>query len=199
MMSKVRQALFSSLLSLQGLNIRSKRILFPRFHSEDSTNQYYTKASRVLDIFCGAGSVGLEALSRGAYRATFVDLAPQCIQTCQSNARKLGVEHQSSFVCASATDLMSNPHGLIDDGVAFDLVTLTPPYAFNYTELVQCLLCSPLLKENSICVIEYPHNFVMPFAIGPNTSIGPEVPQVSLAVPVMYLLMLIQWIRAFRR
>ncbi|RYG67758.1 hypothetical protein EON64_06760 [archaeon] len=134
MMAKVREALFSSLTSL---------------------GSFDSHAARVLDIFSGAGSVGLEALSRGAKHATFVDLSPDCVQTCLSNARALGFEGQVMGLALRAEEVLVNPPPQITE--TYSLVTLTPPYLeVSYTELVRGLCSSRLLDADSIVAIEYP-------------------------------------------
>jgi 16S rRNA (guanine966-N2)-methyltransferase len=72
MMGKVREALYNTLVS------------FGVFESEP----------RFLDLFCGSGSVGVEALSRGAAHATFVDLAVDCCAVAERNAAACGFEGQ---------------------------------------------------------------------------------------------------------
>ena len=72
MMGKVREALYNTLLSI-GV-----------FEGEP----------RFLDLFCGSGSVGVEALSRGAAHATFVDLAQDCCMVAERNAASCGFEGQ---------------------------------------------------------------------------------------------------------
>ena len=47
-------------------------------------------STRVLDLFCGSGALGLEALSRGAGAVTMVDRAPAAIRTARANAARLG-------------------------------------------------------------------------------------------------------------
>ena len=78
-MGKVKEALYSTLTHI-GL--------------------FDTNTTRVLDTFAGSGSVGLEALSRGACHATFVDLAEDCTKTAMRNAERCGFEGQVNAICA---------------------------------------------------------------------------------------------------
>src|SRR4029450_13179804 len=53
--------------------------------------------ARVLDLFAGSGSVGLEALSRGAAHATFVERDPRAVEALDENIRTLGVESRAGL------------------------------------------------------------------------------------------------------
>lgn len=123
--------------------------------------------TRVLDIFSGSGSIGLEALSRGACHATFVDFSANCIETALRNADKCGFAHQATAVCATAQSVLTNPaaHGLLQP---YQLITLTPPYEeVIYKELIDALCHSPIVAEDSVVVIEYPEEMgTLPQVIG---------------------------------
>ncbi len=75
---------------------------------------------RVLDLFAGTGALGLEALSRGAESATFVDSGAAALALLRRNLAKLGSD--GNILARDATRLGRNP------GPAFDLVFLDPPY-----------------------------------------------------------------------
>jgi 16S rRNA (guanine966-N2)-methyltransferase len=79
--------------------------------------------ARVLDLFAGSGALGLEALSRGAAEATFVDSAPAAIAALKTNLDDLGVEaevHRSDALRFLRTAPGNARH--------YDLVLLDPPY-----------------------------------------------------------------------
>src|SRR5689334_6211481 len=79
--------------------------------------------ARVLDLFAGSGALGIEALSRGADSATFVDEAPAAIRAIEANLRALD---------ATATVRRSDVLGFLTSarrGAAqYDLIFLDPPY-----------------------------------------------------------------------
>lgn len=76
--------------------------------------------SRVLDLFCGTGALGIEALSRGAATATLVDTRPA---TARRNVEELGLTDRAEVVRADAVRFMRGA------GVGcFDLVLCDPPY-----------------------------------------------------------------------
>lgn len=135
MMAKVREALFSTLGHL---------------------GAFETGTLSVLDVFSGSGSVGLEALSRGAGTATFVDLSSDCVSTVLRNAASCGFEGRVSTVCARAEDVFTNP-GNFGLTQSFGLISITPPYEeIVYSELIEAVCKSPLVAENTLVVIEYP-------------------------------------------
>ena len=79
--------------------------------------------ARVLDLFAGAGTLGLEALSRGAASATFVDSAPRALQALEANLAALGIA--AEVVRADALVwLRAAARGARE----YDLVFLDPPY-----------------------------------------------------------------------
>ena len=77
-----------------------------------------------LDLFAGSGAVGLEALSRGAKSATFVELNRRHLAVVRENAAELAAGRDARFVAADcARDLASY------SGPGFDIVFSDPPYA----------------------------------------------------------------------
>ena len=81
---------------------------------------------RVLDLFAGAGALGLEALSRGAAFALFVETDAAARGAIRDNIETLGLFGVTRIHRRDATDLGAKPAGL---GEPFDLVFLDPPYA----------------------------------------------------------------------
>ncbi|MFY0619772.1 16S rRNA (guanine(966)-N(2))-methyltransferase RsmD [Shimia sp.] len=81
--------------------------------------------ARVLDLFAGTGALGLEALSRGAAYAAFVDDGRIASRLLQDNFKKLGIVEQISQLQLDATRLRDNPE------TGFDLVFVDPPYGKN--------------------------------------------------------------------
>ena len=79
----------------------------------------------VLDLFAGTGGLGIEALSRGASRAVFVDKAPQAIKTLRRNIGACCLERRSTII---RRDILRGLAFLKSIGQAFDLVFVDPPY-----------------------------------------------------------------------
>jgi 16S rRNA (guanine966-N2)-methyltransferase len=78
----------------------------------------------VADLFCGVGSLGLEALSRGAKFVTFVEKDPNIIATLQTNIEKAGFAKESKVIRSDAFKL-----GAPVNEKLYDLVFVDPPYA----------------------------------------------------------------------
>ena len=79
-----------------------------------------------LDLFAGTGAVGLEALSRGARRATFVDSSARAIRIIRENARRLGYEDRTEVMQGDALKAVRT---LARRGRKFDLVFVGAPYS----------------------------------------------------------------------
>ena len=79
--------------------------------------------ARVLDLFAGSGALGIEALSRGARAATFVDSAAAAVRAVQANLAAVGAE--AHVVRAEARSFLG---AASRDGRQYDLVFVDPPY-----------------------------------------------------------------------
>ncbi len=79
----------------------------------------------VVDLFCGSGAMGVEALSRGAASATFVDHEPGALEAVRANLAAVGLEGES------ATVLRAELPGWLERSAPFDIAFCDPPYAFD--------------------------------------------------------------------
>lgn len=85
--------------------------------------QFDIEGRNVLDLFAGSGQMGIEALSRGARRCTFVDASRQSIEVVRQNVRACGFEDSSSIVLSDSLGYLSRCRE------RFDIAFLDPPYA----------------------------------------------------------------------
>src|SRR5215471_17036221 len=83
------------------------------------------EGAEVLDIFAGSGSLGCEALSRGAARATFVDSSPPAVDAIEANLSALGVKDQSRII---STDVFRALDTLGSEKTEFNLIFVDAPY-----------------------------------------------------------------------
>jgi tRNA G10 N-methylase Trm11 len=97
----------------------------------------------VLDLFAGTGALGIEALSRGAQSAVFIDISRQALSVLGENLADLCLESPNRVI---RWDLTQNLNCLLSMPQAFDLVFLDPPYnknliipALDYLHLSQSL------------------------------------------------------------
>jgi len=84
----------------------------------------FTEDAKVLDLFAGSGAMGLEALSRGAAHATFVESDREACRTINRNLDKLGLE-QATVLCQ---DVLTALRADARTGTRYDLVLVDPPY-----------------------------------------------------------------------
>jgi len=81
--------------------------------------------SRFLDLFAGTGSVGIEALSRGAEECTFVDHLPEAARLIKMNLAKLGLTSRAKVYQLDALEAIAR---FERRGKGFDLIFIGPPY-----------------------------------------------------------------------
>jgi 16S rRNA (guanine966-N2)-methyltransferase len=91
--------------------------------------------ARVLDLFAGTGAVGIEALSRGAAAATFVERDPATARVLRDNLAALGISATVHRVAAERFVALEH-----DGAERFDLVFCDPPYTFASDDLTALLL-----------------------------------------------------------
>jgi len=115
---------------------------------------------RWLDLYSGTGSVGIEALSRGCESAHFVEMDPWVVaQVLDPNLSVTGFDGQTIVHTAQVEALLKQvaERGAEILGGQFDYISVTPPYeAVNFPELMEQLSTSPLVKEDTCIVVEYP-------------------------------------------
>jgi len=120
---------------------------------------------RFLDAFAGNGSVGLEALSRGAATVVLVDRAAGAVEAAQENARALA--QSGGEVRVFRQDARTAIGAFADQGLQFDVVYLDPPYASDlYEPLLEMLGEGRLLSDRGVVVAEHFHKRVLPERIG---------------------------------
>jgi len=109
-----------------------------------------------LDLYAGSGAVGIEALSRGAARAVFVERAPAALKALRGNLAKLGIS--GGFRIDSSTVAAALKH-LGKENQRFDLVFLDPPWdaAAEYAATLGFLggSASGLLADGALVIAEH--------------------------------------------
>jgi len=105
----------------------------------------------VVDVFAGTGALGLEALSRGAKSAVFVDVAKESLDCLRANIATLGVEGATKVIRADASRLAGPPAGVDSAGLVF----LDPPYAADLVlPALSRLIEKDWLVPDALCVVE---------------------------------------------
>jgi 16S rRNA (guanine966-N2)-methyltransferase len=134
-------------------------------------NRLVLDGARVLDLFAGSGSLGIEALSRGAAHATFVEQAHQAAGFIELNLRTLGCT-------GSALVLESDALGFIRSGEGpFDLIFADPPYGFGRTpEIPELIFSRGILRPAGLLLIEHAGGISFPpgrlYSAGPVKRFG---------------------------
>lgn len=85
------------------------------------------EGARVVDLFAGSGAMGIEALSRGARHATFVESAPAAVAAIRANLVACGLAERAEVVRADVLRWLAGPPA----PGPFDLAFVDPPYAFD--------------------------------------------------------------------
>ena len=109
----------------------------------------------VLDAFAGSGAMGLEFLSRGAKRCTFVDSDRRAVGVVRRNVSSLGAQTRCDVLSANAFQLAGR--GATLPGAPYDLVVLDPPYATpaqDVSGLVDALSAAGALVPGAVVLYE---------------------------------------------
>ena len=107
----------------------------------------------VLDAFAGSGALGIEALSRGAATATFVEKDKEALETLVDNLERLGVTERCNVLPMSIKDAI---HLFIKRQMFFGLVFLDPPYDSDLLlPTLRGLLNSGVVQKGAIIVCEH--------------------------------------------
>ena len=109
--------------------------------------------ARVADLFAGTGAMGIEALSRGAAHAVFVESDRGAADVIQKNLAACRAENRSAVFCKN---LLGNPGFLQQSGLVFDLVFMDPPYNRDtVAPALENLVKSGVLAPGAVAVIEH--------------------------------------------
>jgi len=101
--------------------------------------------ARVLDLYAGTGAMGIEALSRGADSAVFVERNPAALRTIRDNLTRTHLADRATVV---ASDVFGSVTGYDNGAQRFDLVLLDPPYETVGPELDRVLGALGALGSN---------------------------------------------------
>ena len=143
----------TKLVSLEGeatrpTSERAKEALFSMLAFEISGRE-------VLDLFSGSGQLALEALSRGADRATLVDSAPAAIRVIRQNVEKTHMSQKAEVVQSDCMTFLKRA----DAAKQYDLIFIDPPYAKRLVpDILNTILMRGLASEHAIFVCESEEN-----------------------------------------
>lgn len=113
----------------------------------------YFEDERVLDLFAGTGGLGIEALSRGAASAVFIDTSSQSIEVVRRNLQSTKLAERAEVYRNDARRALKL---LERKGDPFDLVFLDPPYVVkDCDELLRDMASRGLLADGAVAVVEH--------------------------------------------
>ncbi len=121
--------------------------------------------AKVLDLFCGIGNLGLEAISRGAKECCFIEKNNVCIQALKQNIEKLKVDGKTKIIKG---DVFKSVPRLSFNSTGFDLVFADPPYDFvesifqKPTNLLKKLHEYSIFSDSATFVLEHKSVFNLP-------------------------------------
>lgn len=124
-----------------------------------SAVQFQIPGAFVLDLFAGSGQLGIEALSRGAAKAVFVDKSKSSINIITENIATAEFQDQSRVIFMDSIDFLKSDTG------KYDLVFLDPPYNKGILEQVLPLL-EGHLNEGGRVICEHEQRLELPEKIG---------------------------------
>lgn len=130
---------------------RVKEALFSIIHFE-------LPGAEVLDLFGGTGQLGIEALSRGAKSAVFVDAGEPACRLIKENLKRTKLESQGKVVRSDYLDYLRRCRE------KFDIILLDPPYAEVFLEnALKCITEIDILRQGGIIVAERPLGKELPW------------------------------------
>ena len=139
------------LFALEGLSLRptSDRVKEAIF----DILQKFPPGQNVLDLFAGTGALGIEALSRGAQRAVFVDGSTRSSAVLRRNIEACRLSGQGEIV---SKEVQAGLKFLEERGDSFDLIFLDPPYGKGLAyRTLESLSRSHLLSDHALMVAEH--------------------------------------------
>jgi 16S rRNA (guanine966-N2)-methyltransferase len=155
------------LRSLKGVALRptSDRLRETLFNILSS----HVAASRFVDLFAGTGAVGIEALSRGAAEAIFIERHAPAAALIRKNLESLGIKTDARVLSVDALHGLELLEQELERGPRLPtLVFLDPPYGNteDYHRVLSFLGFAALLDEKSLVIAEHRKNFDLPETIG---------------------------------
>ncbi|NLX63812.1 MAG: 16S rRNA (guanine(966)-N(2))-methyltransferase RsmD [Clostridiaceae bacterium] len=124
----------------------------------------YISDARVLDLFSGSGSLGIESLSRGAKEAVFVDNSKHCRNIIIENLKKTKLEDHSTVI---VLDVFKAIKLLSKRNAKFDIIFMDPPYNMNFVaKTIQNIVEFDIIAEEGIIACEHHVNEQPPDSVG---------------------------------
>ena len=129
-----------------------------------------TQDARVLDLYAGTGALGIEALSRGARQAVFVDNHVAATRVLRENVARCGHDEQCVVITQDVETFLASPPSF-GEPPAFDIVFVDPPYhATDLGRLLERLDLSGKIAAQGMVILEHFFKYAVPSRIGALTQ-----------------------------
>lgn len=117
-----------------------------------------------MDLYAGTGSLGIEALSRGAGTAAFVDKSSECSSVIKENLIHTKLQEKAFIFTGEVSNLIKK---ISHEGKKFDIIFLDPPYHKNLIEgTLTMIMENGIIKEDGIIVAERDTKDQVPEEVG---------------------------------
>ena len=139
---------------LEGYIVETTRPTMDRVkESMFASIQNYTENSIVLDLFCGTGSLGIEAISMGASKCYFVDNNKNIIKYLNKNINNLNIKEKSIVIEKDYKEALLY---FKNNNIKFNLILVDAPYKMEVMEEITGIINNyDLLLDNGLLVLEY--------------------------------------------
>ncbi|MCC7304272.1 16S rRNA (guanine(966)-N(2))-methyltransferase RsmD [bacterium] len=144
---------------------------FLRLSLFDFLADFITDAA-ILDLFAGTGAFGIEALSRGARKVVFVDIASKPVEIIKTNLTNLGLREKGVVYQSDSIDFLVKS---AKKNRTFDIIFLDPPFtklramrADEYSDFMLEVVdrAKSLLRPQSVIIVKYPKKMSLPLPTG---------------------------------
>ena len=117
--------------------------------------------TRFLDLCAGSGAVGIEALSRGAIHATFVDRSRRSCKLIEANIELCRItDDVQEIYCFEANEFLRQTEE------TWDIIYFDPPYKDDYLKTLDLIGSGKLLTDEGILIVEHHHKNPLPETVG---------------------------------
>jgi len=112
----------------------------------------FIEQASILDLFAGSGAFGIEALSRGANNAAFIDQSRRTITVLKNTLKELSLEHVASLHTMKALSAIEMFHR---QKIQFSIIFADPPYESNdLAEIIRSDFLADILTSEGILIVE---------------------------------------------
>lgn len=113
----------------------------------------YIPDAEVLDLYAGTGNLGIEALSRGAVSAVFVDNSREACRIINENLQHTKMQDKGTVINGNVQFIISK---LAAQNNMYDIIFMDPPYKKNFiVETLNILAKNDIIKKNGIVIAEH--------------------------------------------